>query len=92
MKRIAAVLLSLAAFGLAGPVTAQYDDDRWFEDDTYGTEYEVDYGYYDDFDEYGYQYEAEDEFGYYDEDYDWGTDENWFDDWYGDADQDWDWF
>jgi len=77
------------ALGLAGITYGQY-----VEEEPSDVEYEIDEGYheeewYDPSDwvdaDYGIEYESDD-YGYYDTNYDWDTDDEWFDGWYGDSD------
>ncbi len=68
-----------------------YYDEGWYDDDLYDDEfYDYGYGYDGLYDEgyydYGYGF---DDYGYYDTGYDWYTDDEWYGDWYGDADDDW---
>jgi len=102
MKRLIALLAMIAAFGFAGHTTAlQNTEDEWFEDGLYDDRYDADDGGADDGWFHGDEeddltgeeaYDAEDDYGMYDSDYDWETDEDWFEQWYGDADDNWDWF
>ncbi len=75
-------------------VVALLQDD-WFEEDE---GYWDDEGYYEDSysrddewfdagreDRYGDGEWGQDDYGYYDYDYEWDADDDWFDDWYGDA-------
>ena len=70
-----------------------YDPSDWFDADA-GVEYEDDAAWGSSYTDYGYgdYYDGEDQFGYYNTDYDWETDDASFEDWYGDADDDWNWF
>lgn len=60
------------------PSYGEYGEEEGFYTETFG------YGYYSD-----EPVADSDQYGYYDSEYDWNTDDEWFEDWYGDSDE---WF
>lgn len=94
-SRFVLVPIALAVL-LAAPAAFAQDDEGWFDDDDagYGETFEAaddnwgaNYGFENQWwqDE---EYEVEgasyrqDDYGYYDQDYDWNTDEQWWNDWW----------
>lgn len=98
MKRYIALLASLAlAFGLVtGTVVGQEFGEEegigWFNDETeaeseFGTGFGESEELYGD-EEFGTEGALmSDDYGTYDSDYDWTTDDGWFDSWYGESDE-----
>lgn len=92
MKHFAALTALLGVLAFAAPTAAQWDDEGWFEfqDESgaeYFSEYDYDYGTYGYGDAYEQGQWLEDDYGYYDQRLDYQTNDRWFSDWYGDADQ-----
>ena len=78
MRRNALKWVLLPLLALSTAASAQLFD----EDEEEGSFYSDDYGLAD----VGYD---EDGYGYYNNDYSWESDDDEFDDWYGESDDDW---
>lgn len=98
MKYISSIAVLLAILGLSASAEAQelYEEEgtEWFsEEGTFGEQgFGEEEGFLGDEGLYGEEGFASDEglysdeYGYYDQNYEWNTDEGWFDSWYGDSD------
>lgn len=75
-------MLSLAVTPSFGQEDSQ--DAEWNDEELFEVEMDSDWDFNDE-----YAVTEDDQYGGYDQDYDWQAEDGWFDDWYGNADQDW---